>query len=248
MRRPRRWARTTIVSDAPLPRRDLDDGAPHEALLADLVADLRPVRRIGTPWARALFWLMLVLVLALVLAWFADMPAVEARLTAVPDMGEAVLGSILTSILATIAAFQLALPDRSPRWALLPLPGLALWIGASGLGCARDWLIPGTSDASLGETMECLRFIIGLSVPLSFAIFWMLRQGYSLYPSLTGAMAGLAVAAAAATLLNFFHPYDAALTDLMVHAAAVAIVVAANRFLGRYAFSRQIKAGAARRA
>ena len=40
------------------------------------------------------------------------------------------------------------------------------------------------------------------------------------------------MAAAAATLLNFFHPFDAALDDLLVHALAVAIVVAANRVAG----------------
>jgi hypothetical protein len=39
------------------------------------------------------------------------------------------------------------------------------------------------------------------------------------------------VAAAAATLLTLFHPYDAAVTDLAVHAAAVALVIIANRFL-----------------
>jgi hypothetical protein len=41
----------------------------------------------------------------------------------------------------------------------------------------------------------------------------------------------LAVAAASATLLNLFHPYDAAATDLTVHAAAVAIVILANQLL-----------------
>jgi hypothetical protein len=46
-------------------------------------------------------------------------------------------------------------------------------------------------------------------------------------------MAGLASAAAAATLLNFFHPCDAALADLAVHAVAVLIVVAAAREVGR---------------
>ena len=46
------------------------------------------------------------------------------------------------------------------------------------------------------------------------------------------AASAAASAAAAATLLNFFHPYDATASDLMVHAAAVAAVVAANRLFG----------------
>ena len=215
---------------------DTSDGRRvHDRLIDDLVADLRPVRRLATPWLRAAAWLAIVLAAAIVLAWFADMPAMEHRLMAVPDMWLAVLGSVLTAILAAVATFQLGLPDRSPLWSLLPLPGLVLWIGASGLGCARTWLIPGTSDPSLMEGSHCMMVIVALSVPLSIAIFAMLRRGYSLYPSLTGGTAGLAVAAAAATLLNFFHPYDAAITDLTVHAAAVTLVVLVNRALaGRF--------------
>lgn len=213
-----------------------DVGTSHEKLVADLVADLQPVHRLAPPWLRAVGWFTLVLALAVVLAWFADMPALKQRLMAVPDMWLAVVGSTLTAWLATFAAFQLSMPDRSPRWALLPLPGLALWLGASGLGCARAWLIPGTEDASLAETAHCLRFIIGLSIPLSFAIFWLLRRGYSLYPSLMGGTAGLAVAASAATLLTFFHPFDASVTDLAVHAGAVMLVVLVNRLLGGFIF------------
>jgi hypothetical protein len=209
------------------------------SLVDDLVADLRPVRRLGSPWLRALAWLALTLVLAVVLAYFANMPALKARLMGAPDMWLAVLGSTLTAILAAFATFQLGLPDRSPWWSLLPLPGLALWIGASGMGCARTWLIPGTTDISMRESGHCLMFIVGLSVPLSVAIFVMLRRGYSLYPSLTGGTAGLAVAAAAATLLNFFHPYDAALDDLLVHGTAVLLVVGINRLLGGMIFDRR---------
>lgn len=220
------------MSDVGSSRYGFDGQGSHEALLAELIADLRPVRPVGAPWKRALLWLLLVFAVAAVLAWFANMPAVMHRLMAVPDMWVAVLGSTLTTICAGFAAFQLASPDRSPRWALLPLPGLALWIGASGLGCFRTWAIPGMSDASLMETGHCLGFIIGVSLPLSAVLLWMLRHGYSLYPSLMGAMAGLGAGGAAATLLEFFHPYDAALSDLAVHTVAILIVVFANRALG----------------
>ena len=89
----------------------------------------------------------------------------------------------------------------------------------------------------LGEARDCLIFIISLSVPLSALLFVMLRRACPLQPGLTAAVGGLAVAAAAATLLNFFHPYDAAATDLTVHAIAVALVVVANRALGGRIFT-----------
>jgi hypothetical protein len=154
--------------------------------------------------------------------------AVAQRLTAAPDLGLAAVGSLLTAVLAAVAAFQLSFPDRSAKWALLPVPAVVLWVGASGLGCLRTWLVPGTHDASLTEAETCLFFILGLSVPLSVLLLAMLRRAYSLWPRLTGALGGLAVAGASATILNLFHPYDAAATDLVVHAAAVAIVIVAN--------------------
>jgi hypothetical protein len=133
-----------------------------------------------------------------------------------------------------LAAFQLSLPDANRAWALLPLPAALLWVTASGLGCLRAWLVPGTHVAELTEARDCLMFIIAISIPLSILMFMMLRRACSLQPGLTAAIAGLATAAAAATLLNFFHPFDAAATDLVVHACAIAVVIVASwAFSGR---------------
>jgi hypothetical protein len=142
-----------------------------------------------------------------------------------------VIGSIGTAIFAAIAAFELSLPDAPRAWAALPLPAAILWIAASGLGCLRTWIAPHTHVAAVGEARDCFIFIVALSVPLSALLIAMLRRAYPLNIGLTAAVGGLAVAAAAATLLNFFHPYDAAATDLAVHAVAVAIVIAVNSAL-----------------
>ena len=206
-----------------------DVGLPQTAfdhLLGQLVADLRPVSRLRAPWLRAVTWLALVAVVATILSMRADFSALVSRLTATADMWLAVAGSSLTTILAAFATLQLALPDRSAAWALLPLPSLAIWTSASGMGCARSWLIPGVRPASLAETGHCLLFIASLSLPFSLVLLVMLRRGYSLHPSLTGATAGLAAAAAAATLLTFFHPFDVTFSDLLVHAIIITVVVA----------------------
>lgn len=208
----------------------MDDA--NDRLIGALAADLRPVRRLAAPTLRALLWLALVAVVAVALAMFADLAAMRDRLTASLDMGLAMLGSVATMATATLAAFELSLPDRSRAWALLPLPAAALWVGASGLGCLRPYVLPGTHVATAGEARDCLIFIVGFSLPLAAALIVMLRRAYPLAPTLTAAMAGFAAAAAAATLLNFFHPFDAAATDLAVHAVAVALVVAATRTFG----------------
>ncbi len=211
-----------------------DNGSAQDRLIRDLAADLTPVRRLAPPSLRALGWLAVVAAVAVALATISDLSAMWHRIAGATDMWLAVLGSALTAILAAIAAFELSLPDARRSWALLPLPAALLWIAASGLGCFRTWLAPDTHVADLSEARDCLLFIIGLSVPLSALLIMMLRRACSLQPGLTAAIAGLAAAAAAATLLNFFHPFDAAATDLVVHTGAVALVIAVNRaFSGR---------------
>jgi hypothetical protein len=181
-------------------------------------------------------WLAFVAVIAVLLMPIADLPALEHRLMSEPDMWLAATGSALTAVLAVFAAFRLSLPDSSRAWALLPLPAALLWIGTSGMGCLRSWLVPQTHVADMQEARDCLLFILALSVPLAALLFAMLRQAYPLRPGLTAAIAGLAVAAAAATLLNLFHPFDAAATDLAAHAFAVALVVVASRIIGGRSF------------
>lgn len=206
--------------------------AVFDDLIATLGADLRPVRRLGRPLARAAAWLGLVAAVGMGLAGFADLPATAHRLATGPDLWLAPTGSALTAALGAIAAFQLSLPDRSPAWALLPAPGLLLWVGATGLGCLRAWVIPGLHPADLEEARTCFTFIAGLSLPLSAVLVLMVRRACPLRPNLTAAVGGVAAAAAAATLLAFFHPYDAGATDMAVHAVAVALVVGLNRAVG----------------
>jgi hypothetical protein len=154
------------------------------------------------------------------------------RLAAALDMWLAVIGSTLTAVLAVLAAFELSLPDRKAAWALLPLPAAAVWVSASGLGCLRQWLIPDTHPTTPQDAQSCLAFILCISIPLSIPLIAMLRRACSLRPNLAAAIGGLACASAAATLLNLVHPYDAAATDLAVHALAVVVVVVANRAIG----------------
>ncbi len=197
-----------------------------------LADDLRPVRRLLSPWARASIWLAVVGAAAGLLATFSDLSDLAHRLTSVPDMWIAVLGSVLTTVLGAVATFQLSLPDGASRWALLPLPGLAVWVAGTGFGCARTWVIPDIHPASLEEARTCFMFITALSVPFSVLTVVMVRRAFPLRPNLVAATGGIAVAAAAATLLNFFHPYDVGVTDVAVHVVAIGLVILANRAVG----------------
>ncbi len=210
----------------------MSDVSRHEALIGELCAASPAVRRLSPPWRRTLGWLAAVAVLGLALSQVSDLAAMEQRLLGAPDMALAMSGSALTAVLAALAAFQTSVPGRSRRWPLLPLPGVALWLGASGAGCLRAWAAPASHDPSLYEERVCLAFIVAVSVPLSLLLVAMLRRALPLRPGLTAGLGGLAAAAASATLLNLFHPYDAALSDIVVHALAVGIVVAVSRTVG----------------
>ncbi len=211
------------------------DRAGHERLIARLSADLRPVRRVSPSWL-AVGWLVVVIVFGGYLASMSDLHGMMRRLMAAPDMWIAAVGSALTGVLAVVAAFMTSVPGRSTRWALLPLPALALWIWESGMGCARGWHLPGMYDASFGDADHCFIFICAISLPLSLLLMVLLRWTFPLRPNLTLALGGLAAAGAAATLLNFFHPYDASVSDLVFHAVAVALVVGLNRLFGERLF------------
>ncbi len=179
-------------------------------------------------------WLGLIGIICLVTGLLADGHGLISRSMSAPDLGLAMLGTLLTMVLGAIAAFQLSTPDQSSRWALLPLPGLLLWIGASGFGCLRTWVPGGLAEISIAESQECFRFILLVSIPLSALTIFMLRRAFTLHPNLTAFTGGMAVAAAAALLLNFFHPFDASATDIAIHFAGVALVVGINQLASRF--------------
>ncbi|WP_159995063.1 NrsF family protein [Roseomonas sp. 18066] len=207
----------------------------HARLIGRLAQDLQPVGRLAPPGQRALTWLAIAVALGLLLATLAQPGALLQRMAMRPEIGVAMLGSALTAALAAWAAFLAAVPGRDARWGLLPLPGLLLWVAASGLGCLGQSLGPAAPPASLDQAvMECVPFIAMVSLPLSLAIGLMLRRGFSTRPGQTGLLAGLAVAAAAATLLNFFHPFDVTAIDLLAHGVSVGLIALGGGVFGRW--------------
>jgi hypothetical protein len=215
----------------------MSDVSRHDALIGALGAELTPVRRLLPPWLRTLGWLAVVAILAAVMLGHYGAATMLRRWDAAPDLGMAALGAVLTALTASLAAFALAVPGRSAKWAWLPVPSALLWIGASGMGCLRAH-IPGMHVMDMHGANDCLIFIISFSVPLSGLLIWLLRRACPLRPVLTAVVVGLASASASACLLEIIHNVDAAASDLLMHALAVAIVIGANALMGGRLLSR----------
>jgi hypothetical protein len=174
---------------------------------------------------RAILWLDAVVLVGLALAAGGRLPLLSYQHSTWTWL--ATFGSVLTAVLAALAAFDLTAPGRARLWRWLPLPGLALWLGASGLGCLALPEEAAVWGDTVEEAGECLRFLLLISAPLLALMLFMLWRAAPLLPWLAVAMGGLASAGAAATLLELVHPHDAALLDLGVHLVAVAVVLAA---------------------
>ncbi len=209
----------------------MSDGSDISRLIGDLSADLKPVRRLPPPWLRALVWLAVVLVVAIILVATRTLLPALGIVGNDPFMLPGAYASLATAALAAIAAFELSLPDRSDAWVLLPLPPLVVWIALNGLGCLATLAIPGT-ETSPFQFMVCLGLIFAISLPLTAAMIFMLRRTRPLRPLRVGILGGLAASAAAATLLVLIHPHDSAVLDLAAHAVAVAVIIGLNVLLG----------------
>lgn len=199
--------------------------ADTSTLIRRLVADAKPVKRLRSPALRACLWLLTVGAAGVAgILFFANLSEFIER---IGDMALAIewIATLVTGILAVVAAFQLSLPDRSPAWAVLPLPSFALWIGSSGYSCYRNWIATGPAGWELGESANCLMFILVVSVPLAVSILLVLRRAMPLEPARVAAMGALGVAALAAGALQFFHPFDVTFMDLGVHLGTIGLVV-----------------------
>jgi hypothetical protein len=200
--------------------------ADTSSVISRLVADAKPVKRLRAPAIRAGLWLLAAGGLGgLAILLFANLPIFVDRIDE-PAFAVEWIATLVTGTAAVLAAFQLSLPDRSPAWALLPLPSLAVWIASSGYSCYRHWITFGPSGWELGQSADCFLFILAVSPPLAISLLIVLRRAFPLEPFRVAAMGALGVGSLVAAALQFFHPFDVTFIDLGVHLGTIALIVA----------------------
>jgi hypothetical protein len=209
-----------------------------ERTIARLVADAKPVRRLGSPVRRSLIWTGMVLALLALAIWLTGaMPRLRDQFSN-PTAAIELVAACLTGVLALFAAFHLIMPDRSPRWAWLPMPTLALWLGATLFECVQTGMQEGVAALFKGIGWHCFIFISVVSLPLGIALLVALRRGAPVAPVRAAMLGGLGVSALAATVLHAFHSFDGGIDDTAMHAVAIVAVVAAFGALGRPTLDR----------
>jgi hypothetical protein len=206
-------------------------------LIEILIANATPVRRLRPPLVRAALWLLFAALILVALAVLqGTRPDLAERLRQ-PTFAAALAGSLLTGVLAAVAAFHLSLPDRSRLWLLLPVPILVLWVSTIGYGCLTNWVSIGPDGIRLGTTLECFATLAIVSLPLSVVLLVMLRHAARLYPTTVAMMGGLASAGIAATALSLFHELDASAMVLLWNLGVAALIVALGGVLGPSLFA-----------
>jgi hypothetical protein len=205
-------------------------------LIDSLVADVKPVRRLGPPSVRAVCWLLFAaLMLALVALGHGVRPDLMLRLHQ-PAFVTGVAAALITGTLAALASFIASVPGRSWQWLLLPVPALAVWIFSISYGCLTDWVSIGPEGMSAGETARCFATLALTGIPLSLLILIMLRHVARLAPTPIAMMASLAVAAMTAVALSLFHPIDASAMILMWNFGVAVLFLTIGRLGGRQLF------------
>jgi hypothetical protein len=206
--------------------------ADTNTLSRSLAASARPARRLAPAWRRTLIWLAsAVVVIAVLVLHHGLRPDLAARLHTQSFLLEE-LGSISTAILAAVAAFQLALPDRSRRWWLLPAPGLALWLFSMGYGCWADWLRLGPAGFELGTSWACMKFIAMVTVPLAVILFYLLRHAAPIRPAAVVLVGTLSISALAASGQSLVHGLDTTVMILIWHFGTIGVLLLLARLGG----------------
>jgi len=108
-----------------------------------------------------------------------------------------------------------------------------LWLYGFAYGCLGHWIAIPAGAPVMHDSVRCLETIVMATIPLSLALWLMLRRARPLDPSGTAWMAALAVAGFADVAHLLLHVVQASLLVLLVNLVPVALIVLGGAFGGR---------------
>jgi len=202
-------------------------------LVQELAQDLEPIAPLPRPGARAGAWFVGAALYMALIAF--GMGFVNGY----PDGAGAVfwavqIAAIVTSLLASAAAFASVIPGVMSRSRGLAVAAAAVWLVLLAAASTADseW----SALSSAAHEWWCVAFIVAGGAPLLGVLAWMLRRGAPLRPATTAAFAALSVAALAnvGACISLPHANDAA--TLAWHGGAIVVATVCGAASGRLLF------------
>jgi hypothetical protein len=197
-----------------------------DLIVDQLTAELKPVKPLRSPLVYAALWLAVSTVFIGILVMHHGMRPDIGVLLAEPGYRMLFLACAGTAVLGAAATFLISLPDRTPYWALLPVPALSLWFAGTGIGCYADWVQYGPDGIVTGTSFGCLGWIIAASLPLDVLLVLMIRHAAFVRPRLALTIGMMSAAALASAGLMLFHEIETTLMIFIWHGGAVLLLSA----------------------
>lgn len=195
-----------------------------EDLIGQLALDPEPVRRLRSPWLRALQWLALSVPFVFLVVLWHGVGGKAAMAFANADVRMAVewVAILATAVSAAVAAFASSIPGIDRRWLWLPLVPLAVWLALVGQGCIADYRAMGAAAFDVRLDTDCFTPTVLAGIVPVVAMLMMLRRGAPMTPHVTLGLGALAVAATVNLAMLPFHTGDVSIMILIWHVGVVA--------------------------
>lgn len=202
-------------------------------LMNALAAEAQPVRRLRPPLIRMLIWLVLTsLWVGFIVAFMGVRPDIAEKAMEVRWSFEQG-ATLMTGLMAAVAAFCAVVPGRS-RWEqYLPLIPAGAWLGALVFGSYEAWLASGDLLAQITPDWDCFPGIVIAGFGPAVLMVLMLRRGAPVAPRVSIMLGALAATAVADFGLRLFHPQDASIMVLVWQVGTVFLLSAAAGMSGR---------------
>jgi hypothetical protein len=208
----------------------------ERALLDELVADARPVRRLWSPEVRLVLWLGLAAVLLVTMAARATRADLPAQLQNPSFVLEELLLLVGGGLLG-LEAFRAAVPGR-------PLRSTALIAGWTALALGLGWMLRApvhtawTPDTFLELGEPCLWRALAWGALPWIALVVAVRRGMPLDGRRAGVLAGIATCAIVYPAIRICCQTDELLHLTVFHAAPVLVGAVVSGLLGPVLLTR----------
>ena len=205
---------------------------PPEALVAQVKADLRPVRPLPRPARRAMNVALCGAVLFLLV------PSLHPLRDDAPDLGRWLLwGAAGAEALAGMLLAALALREAVPGGGIGPVrTSLALTVGAATQVAAGLWTwmntVSARADLAQHKGPACFTIQQLLGLPVLLLAFWLVQRALPVRPRWSGALAGMSAGLLADGVWHLICPRSDLPHVLVWHGGATALTTAAGWLLG----------------